>query len=113
MLASDVNIHASEHNTSESAILQSKLALYGVAATLYDAGLSSAPAASPFGFYPKFSFLSGLYADPGQEKEVVRSFLRRHDSEGGAGPSYLLDELLDDRLQLDRIDVALTTVSPV
>ena len=111
--ASDVRIHAFEPNPSVFALLQTNLALYGVAATLYDAGLSSAPAASPFGFYPKFSFLSGLYADPGQEKEVVRSFLRRHDSEGGAGPSYLLDELLDDRLQLDRIDVALTTVSHV
>ncbi|MDI4656771.1 non-ribosomal peptide synthetase [Xanthobacter autotrophicus] len=114
LAAPDVRVHAFEPNPTVCALARANAALYGVAATLHNTGLAAAPGRAAFTFYPGFSFLSGLHADRAADADVVRSFVRKHEGEGGAGfAPALLEELLEDRLSSRTLEVALDTLSDV
>ncbi|MFG1372205.1 amino acid adenylation domain-containing protein [Xanthobacter oligotrophicus] len=114
LAAPDVRVHGFEPNPTVCALARANAALYGVAATLHNTGLAAAPGRAAFTFYPGFSFLSGLHADRAADADVVRSFVRKHEGEGGAGfAPALLEELLEDRLASRTLDVALDTLSDV
>lgn len=114
LAAPDVRVHAFEPNPTVCALARANAALYGVAATLHNTGLAAAPGRAAFTFYPGFSFLSGLHADRAADADVVRSFVRKHEGEDGAGfAPDLLEELLEDRLASRTLEVALDTLSHV
>ncbi|MFG1285488.1 amino acid adenylation domain-containing protein [Xanthobacter versatilis] len=114
LAAPDMRVHAFEPNPTVCALARANAALYGVAATVHNTGLAAAPGQAAFTFYPGFSFLSGLHADRAADADVVRSFVRKHDGEGGEGfAPALLEELLEDRLASRTLEVALDTLSDV
>jgi amino acid adenylation domain-containing protein/FkbM family methyltransferase len=110
-------ILAFEPNPAALEALRANVALYGVDAEILDVGLSTAETTARFTFYPKFTFMSGLYADAEDEKALVRSFLRKQGEDPDFGPSdasaELLDELLADRFEAQELDVRLTRLSTV
>jgi FkbM family methyltransferase len=96
-----------------------------VDAKLFNCGLSSATTTANFTFYQKFSFLSGLYTDVDDEKEIVKSFLhnqptknlRGFENLGGlaelAEDDKLLEELLADKFKSETFEVPLRTLSEI
>ncbi|WP_163856832.1 non-ribosomal peptide synthetase/type I polyketide synthase [Paenibacillus elgii] len=112
MQAPGVRIFAFEPNpyVRELTILNARL--YGAEATIMDCALAAEEGEAEFTFYPKFSFLSGLHTDTEEEKELVRSFIRRNEK-----PSQELDEaveaILDDRLKSVQLTVPVRRLSDV
>ncbi|HVI72276.1 MAG TPA: FkbM family methyltransferase, partial [Pyrinomonadaceae bacterium] len=109
-------IYAFEPNPHVCELLKLNVALYEVNAEVLNCGLSNENRATTFTFYPQFSFLSGLYADTSEDKNVVRSFIRRQQSDGngtGQDHEHLLEELLDERFRTETCDVQLRTLSDV
>jgi amino acid adenylation domain-containing protein/FkbM family methyltransferase len=111
--AKNTKIYAFEPSPSVFDLLETNLHLYSVNARLYRAGVSSEASPMALTFYPKFSFLSGMYADRDDDKEVVRSFIRKQGANGNGGgiDSQLLEELLEDRFESRRIEVGMMTLS--
>ena len=112
--AKNTKIYAFEPSPSVFDLLETNLQLYSVDARLYRAGLSSEGRPMTMTFYPKFSFLSGIYADLADDKEVVRSFIRKHGENGKEDvDSEVLEELLEDRFESRQIEVSMMTLSDV
>ncbi|HKX29837.1 MAG TPA: amino acid adenylation domain-containing protein [Blastocatellia bacterium] len=110
--ARNLQIYAFEPSPLVFDLLKTNMRLYSVDARLHRVGLSREKRSMPLMFYPKFSFLSGLYADREQDKEVVRSFIRKHEANGqGAHDPDLLEELLEDRFESRQIEINLVTLS--
>lgn len=116
----NLRIYAFEPNPYVAEILRLNLMLFDVQAKLFECGLGSECKNTTFTFYPKFSFLSGIYADADEDKEVVRSFIRKQRTGGRASAIYrgqnidsLLEELLQDRFNSKSFDVPLMTLSEV
>jgi amino acid adenylation domain-containing protein/FkbM family methyltransferase len=107
-----VEVHAFEPNPSAFEALRLNTSLYGVRARLHRFGLGTEEATARFTFYPGFTFMSGLYADPEEEKAVVRSFIR---TQAGPAPEReeALEELLEERFTAQELDVRLRRLSDV
>jgi amino acid adenylation domain-containing protein/FkbM family methyltransferase len=118
----DVTIYGFEPNPFVYEALRLNTSLYEVNAKVFEFGLSNERKTAAFTFYPKFTFLSGIYADTDADKETVRSFIRNQkqsgetdiqlsadDSDDGLGP--LLEDLLEDRFESKIFNVELKTVS--
>src|SRR4029079_9213289 len=98
--ARNTQIYAFEPSPLVFDLLKTNIQFYSVNAQLRGAGLSRMKMSRPMTFYPKFSFLSGVYADREQDKEVVRSFIRKHGANGNEGDDAIaLEELLEDRFE--------------
>ncbi|MEP7272399.1 MAG: amino acid adenylation domain-containing protein, partial [Acidobacteriota bacterium] len=117
-------IFAFEPNPRLFEILEANVLLYAANAQLFSCGLSSTARKAAYTFYPGFSSLSGLYSDPDQDKEVVRSFIRREqhevDARNGvqsdgrnAVEQVLVEELLTERFEQEHFEVDLRTLSDV
>ena len=80
---------------------------------VFDFGLSREERRADLTFYPHLTLMSSLYADAGQEREVVRSFLERSQRERGeeAPRGALLEELLENRLVSETVTVSLRRLS--
>jgi FkbM family methyltransferase len=126
--ADHVKIYGFEPNPFVFEKLELNTALYEVDAKLFNCGLSGETKTANFTFYPKFSFLSGLYADADAEKEIVKSFLHKQPTKnlgglvktknlGGLAPlteeEELLDELLTDKFKSETFEVPLRTLSEI
>jgi len=106
-------IYAFEPNPHVCELLKLNVALYDVNAEVLNCGLSNENRTTTFTFYPQFSFLSGLYADTGEDKDVVRSFIRRQQNGGEQDHDHLLEELLEERFRTETCEVELRTLSDV
>ncbi|MGH9968412.1 MAG: amino acid adenylation domain-containing protein [Pyrinomonadaceae bacterium] len=112
--AKNTKIYAFEPSPSVFDLLETNLQVYSVNARLYRAGLSRDGRPMTLTFYPKFSFLSGIYANLDDDKEVVRSFIRKHGENGEEDlDSEVLEELLEDRFESRQIEVGMMTLSDV
>jgi len=131
----NIKVYGFEPNPFVFEKLELNTALYEVNAKLFNCGLSSAATTANFTFYPKYSFLSGLYADVDAEKEIVKSFLQNNFTQnlrgfenlgglapktknlGGLAPKTeddeLLEELLADKFKSETFAVQLRTLSDV
>ena len=84
--------------------------LYGLDARLFECALAAVPGRAELVYYPHVSVISGRFADAGEEREVVRSFLL----DGEAQPAGAdLEELLDERLTSQTVECELKTLSQV
>jgi len=117
--ANNVKVYGFEPNPFVFEKLELNTALYEVDAKLFNCGLSGETKTANFTFYPKFSFLSGLYADADDEKEIVKSFLHKQPTKnlGGLAPltedNELLEELLTDKFKSETFEVPLRTLSEI
>jgi len=110
-------VYAFEPNPVTFDLLRLNCSLYGVNAELFNCGLAAEEKEADFTVYPKFSFLSGLYADPYEDRKLVRSFIRVTSQAGAAqtasGMERQIEELLDERFREERLRVGLRTLSSV
>lgn len=114
--AKNVKIYAFEPNPYVFELLQINTSLYDITAKIFDCGLSRKSQSTTFTFYPKISFLSGLYADSSEEIELVESYIRKNEVPGIKQPheyKKLVHELLEDRLQSKELKVQLHTLSEI
>jgi amino acid adenylation domain-containing protein/non-ribosomal peptide synthase protein (TIGR01720 family)/FkbM family methyltransferase len=107
-------VYAFEPNPFVFELLRLNCSLYGVNAEVFNYGLAAEEKEADFTFYPKFSFLSGLYADPLEEKKLVKSFIR---SDGQTGRETVMtsdiEDLLDERFRGETLRVGLRNLSSV
>ncbi|MDJ0836972.1 MAG: amino acid adenylation domain-containing protein [Acidobacteriota bacterium] len=95
-------------------LLETNVCIHGVRAELFRQGLASSPGRATFDYYPHVSIISGRFADAGQEREVVRSFLlSQQEGPSDARVQADIETLLDDRLESERFDCELVTFSDV
>jgi amino acid adenylation domain-containing protein/FkbM family methyltransferase/non-ribosomal peptide synthase protein (TIGR01720 family) len=115
--APGVRIYACEPNPVACAALRENLRLYGVDAVVVPAALGDRPGRVSFTHYPRFTSLSGLYADPTADQAVVRSFERRRAAGRpdalAATDSPLFAELLAERFERETFEVERRTLSAV
>ncbi|MGH9867322.1 MAG: non-ribosomal peptide synthase/polyketide synthase, partial [Candidatus Polarisedimenticolia bacterium] len=107
---------AFEPNPHLQPILRANAAAYAPDAVILDAGLADRERTASFTFFPGFSLLSGLHADPETEKQVVRSFLENQARAGVEGADTLAREagaMLDERFRSRRFDVRLRALADV
>src|SRR5262249_15428375 len=90
-------VYSFEPNPYVYEIMKLNSQLYRVVGEQMQCGLSREEKQTKFTFYPQFSFLSGLYADLAEDKELVRSFIRNEQREMAGRDEELLEELLADR----------------
>ncbi|MDT5270271.1 MAG: hypothetical protein QOH49_2457, partial [Acidobacteriota bacterium] len=120
----NVKVFAFDPNPYVFEVLRLNTELYGVSAELFECGLSNQAKSATYTFYPKFSQLSGLYADAEEDKEVVRSFIRNQQerragtavrvdtgAEGQVGE--LIEELLDERFESESFGVEVRRLSDI
>jgi amino acid adenylation domain-containing protein/FkbM family methyltransferase len=113
-----IEIYAFEPNPYVYDVLRANSSIYQLRTKLLQFGLSDDNKTSDFTFYPKFSFLSGVYADQNDDKKVVNSFIRRQQQRSfTARPEDssddLLVELLNAKFQSTTIPVQLRRLSDV
>ncbi len=111
----NVKVYGFEPNPFVFEKLQLNTTLYEVDAKLFNCGLSGETKTANFTFYPKYSFLSGLYADVDDEKEIVKSFLQNQPDSVASQTqdNELLEELLADKFKSETFEVPLRTLSSV
>jgi amino acid adenylation domain-containing protein/FkbM family methyltransferase len=109
-------IYAFEPNPAVFEILSANASLYAPAAKIFNFGLSDTAKTSVFTFFPGFSLLSGFYADPATEKELVKTFMSNQEKAGVSEMAELIahgDELLDRRFSSRTFTAQLKTLSNV
>ncbi|HSF43045.1 MAG TPA: amino acid adenylation domain-containing protein [Thermoanaerobaculia bacterium] len=84
--------------------------LYGLDARLFECALAAAPGRAELVYYPHVSVISGRFASPEEEREVVRSFLLDGEAQAAGAD---LEELLDERLTSQTVACELKTLSQV
>ncbi|HVR07865.1 MAG TPA: amino acid adenylation domain-containing protein, partial [Thermoanaerobaculia bacterium] len=109
-LLAGVRIFAFEPMPEVFASLRLNTALYGLDARLFDCALADAPGTAELTFYPNATLMSGRYAAPAEEREMVRGVLRRQAAEA---TDDQLDEVLRERLGTHRVTARLRTLSEV
>ena len=93
-------------------LLRRNTRLWGLEARLFSCGLSDESGKAEFTYYPHVSILSGQFADAAAERQAVRSFLRNEPwAEDADLSEELVDELLNERLQGERVACELRTIS--
>lgn len=108
----NVKVYGFEPNPFVFKKLELNTALYQVDAKLFNCGLSGETKIANFTFYPKFSFLSGIYADASAETEIVKSFLH-NQADSSVQNDDLLEELLADKFKSETFAVQLRTLSDI
>jgi amino acid adenylation domain-containing protein/FkbM family methyltransferase len=93
-------------------LLRLNAALYGGRGELVRAALGESEGRAEFTYYPHVSLLSGQYADAGQEREVVKAYVRGQREAGGLAEGAL-EELLAERLEGRHVWCEVRTVSAV
>jgi thioester reductase-like protein/FkbM family methyltransferase len=112
----NVKIYSIEPNPMVFECLRLNTSFYEVDTTLFNCGLSNTIRTADFTSYPEFTILSGFYADEHEEKEVVRSFIRKqHQHEGTAEQvsENVLEEMLSEKFKSTTIPIQVRTLSDI
>jgi amino acid adenylation domain-containing protein/FkbM family methyltransferase/non-ribosomal peptide synthase protein (TIGR01720 family) len=105
-----------EPNPKVLDLLRINTSLYGDGARLCDFGLSDAEGMADLTHFPGFSILSGFYADPEEDKEVVKKYMFSQEQMGLADVGELAehaDDVLEGRFDPQIFTARLRTVSNV
>lgn len=111
-----VKIFSFEPNPYIRKLLKINCELYNINSTVFDYAVSSEEGETEFTFYPKFSLLSGLYADYDEEKELVKSYVKKHNDDGEEIEEEIeddIEEIIEDKLQSIKIPVKLVRLSDI
>jgi amino acid adenylation domain-containing protein/FkbM family methyltransferase len=114
-LARGLRIFAFEPNPAAFACLEANAKALGAKVACFPYGLSSEEKFADMTFFQGMSLLSGFHADAASERAVVEAYARNQQavSAGGDGLSGQLRELIDERLQAQRIRTRLRRLSDV
>jgi amino acid adenylation domain-containing protein/FkbM family methyltransferase len=96
--------------------LRINTALHRFTARLFPCGLAANAGTDTFTYYPDVSILSGRFADPAEEKEVLKRYVaneRGGDVQALGLSDATIDRLVSDRLGTERYPCPLTTLSAV
>ena len=91
-------VYAFEPNPAVCEILGVNASLHAPEARVFSCGLSDEQKTATFTFFPGFSLLSGFYADPLAEKELVRTYMTNQQKAGASEMADVIahsDDLLD------------------
>jgi amino acid adenylation domain-containing protein/FkbM family methyltransferase len=108
----DARIFAFEPIPQVHRVLRLNTELRGLDATVYDCGLAAAPGEADFIFYPHNSIVSSSVLDADVSRGVVESYLSS-SSVDASGTGEDLRELLDERMQGERVRRPLRTLSQI
>jgi natural product biosynthesis luciferase-like monooxygenase protein/amino acid adenylation domain-containing protein/non-ribosomal peptide synthase protein (TIGR01720 family)/FkbM family methyltransferase len=106
---SGAKVHAFEPIPPLVEKLRANQALYGVDTEVHDYGLFSEARQAELTFYPQWTGMSGIYADPVEDERITRAFLKNQDPR----LSRLADELLEGRFEGQTYECRLRTLSEV
>ncbi len=109
-------IYAFEPNPAVYEILRVNASLYAPGARVFPCGLSDEPKTAAFTFFPGFSLLSGFYADPLAEKELVRTYMTNSQRAGVSEMAEVIahsEDLLDLRFSPQSFAAPLRAVSDI
>ncbi|MEW5931306.1 MAG: MupA/Atu3671 family FMN-dependent luciferase-like monooxygenase [Gemmatimonadota bacterium] len=97
------------------ATLSANTRLFGLDARVFNVGLAEAEGAAEFTFYPASSGLSGRYADPVRDRDVVRNAIRSWARDGGGSDPGAadVDAFLEERFRAETFTCPLRTLSAV
>ncbi|MGI9174868.1 MAG: amino acid adenylation domain-containing protein, partial [Rhodothermales bacterium] len=112
----DATVYAFEPIPATYDCLRLNAELYPADVRAFNCGLSSENGEAAFTYYPHVSLISGRYADAGEERDVLKAFLRNQQQEGAIATALSgeqLDELLEDRLAHEQVTCRLRTLSDV
>jgi amino acid adenylation domain-containing protein/FkbM family methyltransferase len=90
-------------------VLRANVELYGPNATTYNCGLSDRSGTATFTFYPRVSASSGMYADAGEDEQIVRAYMANQDERLTA----FADDLMEGRFEKQSFTCQLKTVSEI
>lgn len=97
-------------------ILRFNVERFGVAAEIFDCGLSDAAGSARLTFYPRSPGMSSFYADPEEERRALHRLMVNQWKSGEPGMEEVMEhagELLDERLQSTTFDCPLRTLSDI
>lgn len=111
----DARVYAFEPIRPIYELLLENAQLHAPAAKIFPYGLSNEAKQVPFTYYPKSSIMSGCYANPDEEKEVVTSFTlnSQQHAMGAAEATQLVADTLDGHFAFEVLDCQLQTLSNV
>jgi FkbM family methyltransferase len=96
--------------------LRQNAALNGVAARLFNFGISDREGTAAFTFYPRSSGMSSFHADKEQEKDILRRMMEHERDAGVAGVGELMgfaEPLLEERFRSESFECRLRPLSAV
>jgi amino acid adenylation domain-containing protein/FkbM family methyltransferase/non-ribosomal peptide synthase protein (TIGR01720 family) len=105
-----------EPNPKVFDLLRINTSLYGNGTKLCDFGLSDAERMADLTHFPGFSILSGFYADPQEDKEIVKQYMFSQEQMGLADIGELTehaDDVLEGRFDPQMFKARLRTLSNV
>ncbi|HYH81525.1 MAG TPA: amino acid adenylation domain-containing protein, partial [Longimicrobium sp.] len=110
-----VTVYAFEPIPPVFEVLETNARIHGVDARLFNCGVGSTAGAETFTFYPHASVLSGRQVDEDEARSTVRSFvLNEQDPDASGGmDGALLEEMLEARLDTERVTCEIRTLSQV
>lgn len=115
-LARRTKIYSFEPTPLTFQVLSANVRLYGSHVKVFNFGISDADKQATFTFFPRFSFLTGAYADPEAEREVVKSYVisqQQADDIDLAQIEEEANEILEDRFATETFTAELRTLSGV
>ena len=115
-LAQDTKVYAFEPTPATFELLSSNVSLYGSNVKLFNFGLSDSDKEQTFTFFPRFSFLTGAYADPETERSVVKSYVVNQQKDDSSDLQRIADEaddILDERFATETFTARLRSLSGV
>ena len=114
-LSRDLQIFSFEPNPAAYECLKANAEAWGTAVKCFPQGLSSENKSSEMTFFEGFSLLSGFYADPTKEREVVKAYVSNQQLESPDKGRFAaeISEMIDDRFQAKALSAQLRTLSSV
>jgi len=114
--ARDVRIYAFEPVPELCEIARANFAAHGIRGKVFECALGARSGASEISYYPTYSIMSSLHADPVDEENTVRTYIRNQRRLGGLsdasdGLLEQLDEFLEGRFAPEPVSIRLQTLS--
>ncbi|HEY6784717.1 MAG TPA: amino acid adenylation domain-containing protein, partial [Gemmatimonadales bacterium] len=112
-LARNLRLFSFEPNPAAFACLQANTEAWGSGVKCLPVGLSREDRTAELTFFEGLSLLSGFYADPATEREVVKNYVYNQQAEGLAGGDFAADvgAVIDNRMRAKTVTAQLRTLS--
>ena len=112
-LARNLRLFSFEPNPAAFACLQANAEAWGSGVQCLPVGLSREDRTAELTFFEGLSLLSGFYADPATEREVVKNYVSNQQGESMAGGEFAAEvgAVIDNRMRAKTVTAQLRTLS--